>query len=87
MNNQINLKFFHAQSSSGCDTFLKAENIVSIVCNEAQDQVLIGMSNGEHFGCSGSTIRSLYQDVLTDKSTSMDYKNLAQQILEIIKAL
>ena len=78
---------FHAVNASGCDTFLRVDDIVSIVHNDAKDLVLVGMRNGEQYGFSGDTIRNIHNEAFPSRETSMKFKNLAVQLSEIISML
>ena len=81
------MNFFHAVNASGCDTFIRVDDIVSIVHNDAKDHVLVGMRNGEQYGFSGDTIRSIYNEAFPSRATSMEGKNLAIQLSEILTML
>lgn len=81
------MNLFHAVNASGCDTFLRVDDIVSIVHNDAKDLVLVGMRNGEQYGFSGDTIRKFYKEAFPSRATSMEGKNLAVQLSEILSLL
>lgn len=81
------MNFFHAADIIGCDTFIKVEDIVSIVENETKDHIIVGMRNGEHYEFSDDTIRSEYTNAFPSKTTFMRVKSLAEQFFDIISML
>ena len=81
------MNFFHAVNASGCDTFLRVADVVSILHNDAKDHVLVGMRNGEQYGFNGDIIRSEYNKAFPSRATSMKGKNPAGQLFEILSML
>ena len=81
------MNFFHAVNASGCDTFLKVDDIVSILHNDAKDHVLVGMRNGEQYGFNGNIIRSEYNKAFPNRATNIKGKNIAVQLFEILQML
>ena len=86
------MNLFHAVNASGCDTFLRVDDIVSIVHNDAEDLVLVGMRNGEQYGFSGDVIRNIYNEAFPSRHNKaftiegkiLEEKTLAVQLSEII---
>ena len=78
------MTFFHAVNASGYDTFLRVDDVVSILHNDDKDHVLVGMRNGEQYGFSGDIIRSEYKKAFPSRTNSMEGKNLAVQLLEML---
>ena len=81
------MKFCHLADMYGCDTFLKVEDVVSIVENETKDHVIVGMRNGEHYEFSDDTIRSEYTKAFPSRTTCMQAKSLATQFFEMLLML
>ena len=81
------MKFFHAADIVGCDTFLRVDDIVSIVENETKDHIIVGMRNGEHYEFSDNTIRSGYTKAFPSRTTCMQAKSLATQFFEMLVML
>ena len=81
------MNFFHAVNASGCDTFLRVNDVVSILHNYTQDHVLVGMRNGEQYDFNGNIIRTEYNKAFPSRATSMEGKNPAVQLFEILLML
>ena len=81
------MNFFHAADIIGCDTFIKVEDVVSIVENETKDHIIVGMRNGEHCEFSDDTIRSEYTKAFPSRITYKQEKSLAEQFFEILSML
>ena len=81
------MNFFHAADMYGCNTFIKVEDIVSIVENETKDHIIVGMRNCEHYEFSDDTIRSEYNKAFPSRTTCMQGKTLSEQFFEIISML
>ena len=81
------MNFFHAADIIGCDTFIKVEDVVSIVENETKEHIIVGMRNGEHYEFSDDTIRSEYTKAFPSRITNKQDKSLAEQFFEILSML
>ena len=81
------MNFFHAADIIGCDTFIKVEDIVSIVEDKDKDHIIVGMRNGEHYEFSDDTIRSEYTKAFPSRHAVMQGKSIAEQFFEILLML